>query len=242
MRLEIDDARQFRQLLTALLDEVVDARFHFNLHQDLVKASDEYFKEFSQSPTFWGLTFSAHIDVVVLRLCRVYDTDRSALNLRNLLDTIKANLNIFDQPSFRERLKGNSFVDSLAADSKPPDAGQLEKDIQAVCDSNPLVRKLVLWRHNYIAHRNSHYTLNPRKFEAEYPLCFSEVDELSKRALDIGNRYSLLFDASVHSTMLVGREDYLNILKAVREQVEQHENKMKEEWKRFGAVLKPEVF
>jgi hypothetical protein len=224
------NADEFRRLLTVLLDDLVDARFHFSLHQNLVKAAEEYAVEFGQSPTFWGLTFSAHIDTVMVRLGRAYDTyDGSVLNLRNLLDTIAANLSIFDEPNFRERLKGNAFVDSLATQLKPPDQAQLQKDIETVSNSDPLVHKLVMWRHNYIAHRNSQFALNPTKLSSQHPLLFTEIDVLLHRALEIGNRYSLLFDASAQSTLMVGRDDYLSVLKAVREHVEAYKRRLQEE-------------
>lgn len=221
MKLKFKNAEEFRRLLTALLEDLVDARFHFSLHQNLAKAAEEYATELAQSPTFWGLTLSAHMDAVLLRLCRAYDThEHGALNLRNLLDTIQGHLSIFDEPNFRQRLKGNSFVDSLAAGLQPPDQAQLQKDIELVSDSDPLVHKLVMWRHKYIAHRDSHFALNPKKFDAQYPLLFTEIDVLINRALEIGNRYSLLFDATAHATLMVGRDDYLNVLNAVREHVE----------------------
>ena len=237
MKLKLKSPDEFRCLLNALLNDLVDARFHFSLHQGLAKAAEEYAMEFGQSPTFWGLTLSAHIDAVMVRLCRAYDTyDQPALNLQNLLDTVQAHLSIFNEPNFRARLKGNAFVDSLAAELKPPDQAQLRKDIEAVSKSDPLVHKLVMWRHHFIAHRNSHFALNPGKFNAQYPLAFAEIDALLNRALEIGNRYSLLFDASAHSTMMVGRDDYVNVLKAVRKDVQAYQRRLNEEWKRLGAT------
>jgi hypothetical protein len=89
-----------------------------------------------------------------------------------------------------------------------------------------------MWRHNYIAHRNSHFALNPQKFDT---LLFTEMDTLLIRAIEVGNRYSLLFDASAQSTMMIGRDDYLDVLKAVREHVQAYERHLKEEWERLGA-------
>src|SRR5579872_3662843 len=176
MKLKLNSPQEFRRLLTTLLDDLVDARFHFKLHQSLLKAGEEYAQEIAQSPTFWGLTLSAQMDAVLIRICRAYDTyEQGALNLQNLLETIKAHLNIFNEPNFRERLKGNAFVDSLAAELKPPDSMQVDKDLEAVSESDPLVHKLVMWRHNYVAHRNSYYTLNPTKFDTKYPLSFAEI-------------------------------------------------------------------
>jgi len=54
------------------------------------------------------------------------------------------NLSIFDEPNFRQRLKGNAFVESLAAELIAPDQAQLQKDIETVSDSDPLVHKLVM--------------------------------------------------------------------------------------------------
>jgi AbiU2 len=242
MKLKLKKPEEFRYLLTALLDDLVDARFHFRLHQELAKATEEYATEFAQSPTFWELTFVAHMDSVMVRLCRCYDTyNDPALNLKNLLDTIEANLLLFDEPNFRQRLKGNAFVDSLAAELKPPDREQLRKDKEAVSDSDPLVHKLVKWRHNYVAHRNSRFALNPEKLESQYPLSFADVDALLNRALEIGNRYSLLFDASAHATLMIGRDDYLNVLRAVREYVQAYERGLEEEWKRLGTAANSEV-
>lgn len=235
MRLKFKTAEEFRRLLTALLDDLVDASFHFTLHQNLAKACEEYATELAQSPTFWGLTLSAHMDAVLLRLCRAYDTyESTALSLRNLLDTIRAHLSIFDEANFRRRLKGNPFVDSLAVKLKPPDQIQLEKDIEVVSNSDPLVHKLVTWRHHYVAHRNSHFTLNPQKFDAQYPLLFAEIGALITRALEVGNRYSLLFDATSHATLMVGRDDYLNVLKAVREHEEANERRLDKQLKSVG--------
>jgi hypothetical protein len=87
-----------------------------------------------------------------------------------------------------------------------------------------------------IAEGNSHFTLNPKKFDAQYPLLFTEIGVLLDRALEIGNRYSLLFDASAHATMMVGRDDYLNVLQAIREHVQAYERRLEEEWKRLGAA------
>ena len=236
MKLRLDSADEFRCLLSALLNELVDARFHFTLHQNLVGAMKEYAEEFGQSLTFWNLTLGALIDAALIRLCRAYDTHSgSVLTLRNLLEAIRVNLTIFDEPNFRERLKGNAFVDSLASDLKPPDHAQIQKDIAAVSVSDPLVNKLVLWRHNYIAHRSSEGVLNPQKLSAQHPFLFAEIDQLLSRAMEIGNRYSLLFDATAHATMMVGKDDYSFVLTALREQRKRRKKELDEEWKRLGV-------
>jgi|SRR6185437_6679336 len=130
MQIRIDNAEEFHRLLLGLVDELIDAQIHFNLYQNLVAAKSDYAIELTQSWTFWSLTISAHMDVTLLRLCKAYDqygNDNPSLNLRNLLDTITAHMDLFDEPNFRERLKKNRFVDSLAACPRRPDEMQLKQ-------------------------------------------------------------------------------------------------------------------
>ena len=103
MQIKIQNSEEFLRLLNALVDELVAAQIHFKLRQDLYAAMPEYSEEFGQSWTFWSLTLEAHMDAVVHRLCRAYDQrggSPPSLNLRNLLDTIEANLHFF--VSFRQ--------------------------------------------------------------------------------------------------------------------------------------------
>jgi len=149
MQIMIRDSKEFGQLLKALADEMVSAWFHFRLYSDLKSDVNNYVTELNQSLAFWSLTFRAHIDTVLSRLCRIYDQHSSSLNLRNFLDTILANINIFDVEHFRERLKDNPFVDSLASGPTKPDIEQLKKDIHYVSEANPSVKTLLIWRKQY---------------------------------------------------------------------------------------------
>lgn len=216
MEIDVSSSAEFNRLLEALVDELIDAHDHFRLHQDLDAAIPEYQAEFNQSAAFWTFTLSAHMDAALLRLCKAYDLyeGKPSLNLRNFLETIEANLQLFDEPNFRERLKDNAFVDSLAKDSRKPDARQLRKDLESVSNANPLVKNLTFWRHNYLAHRSRTSALNPKAFAGKNPLLFSDIKALIDNGLRIMNRYSSLFSASVHTSVPV--KDYKYLLNAVR--------------------------
>jgi len=151
VKIDVSDSAEFKRLLEALADELIDAHDHFRLHQDLNATIPEYQVEFNQSAEFWTITLSAHMDATLLRLCKAYDLyeGKPSLNLRNFLETIQANLHLFDEPNFRERLKDNPFVDSLAASARKPDAAQLQQDLESASNANPSVKKLTIWRHNY---------------------------------------------------------------------------------------------
>ena len=120
MAIRIKSAADFRRLLEELALELVDANIYLRLHNDLKIASGRYQREFRQSRAFWSLTLQAHFDAALFRLCRIFDQHPDGLNLRNFLETIQENIGIFAEKDFPERLKGNPFVDSLAASAQRP--------------------------------------------------------------------------------------------------------------------------
>jgi hypothetical protein len=216
MKIDVTDSAQFERLLEALVDELIDAHDHFRLHQDLNAAIQDYEAEFNQSAAFWTFTLSAHMDAAPLRLCKAYDLyeGKPSLNLRNFLETIEGNAHFFDEPNFRQRLKNNPFVESLAADPRKPDSVQLQKNLKSVSNADSLVKKLTIWRNNYFAHRSGSSALDPKGFAKQNSILFSEIKALIDNGLRIVNFYSSLFSASVHTSLSV--EDYKYLLDAVR--------------------------
>jgi AbiU2 len=226
MEITISDSAEFKRLLEALVGELIDARDHFRLHQNLDAAIPDYQVEFNQSPAFWSMTLSAHMDATLIRLCKAYDLyeGKPSLNLRNFLETIKANLDLFDEPTFRERLKNNAFVDSLAAHSRKPDTARLQKDLESVSNADPLVKKLTIWRHGYLAHRSRTSALNLKAFGEKNPILFSEIEALISNGLRIVNYYSDLFNATQHTSLEA--KDYKYLLDAVRRDLEIREKQI----------------
>ena len=49
MKIDVKDSAEFKRLLEALVDELIDAHDHFRLHQDLDAAIPDYQVEFNQS-------------------------------------------------------------------------------------------------------------------------------------------------------------------------------------------------
>lgn len=230
MQLKIQNAAEFHKLLFTLAGELVDARIHFRLFRDLSSAHSEYWREFAQSNTFWSFTLQAHVDAALMRLCKAFDINRSSLNLRTLIWTIKSNLHLFEEERFRERLKGNPFVESLAATLRVPDAVMIQRDLDFVSPNNLLVKKLIVWRDKHIAHRDPSPVLNPEELTQRYPLLYTEIDELIREGLRIVNEYSSLFLATTHASGVVGADDYLNILRAVRDSLSRHDAAVERQW------------
>ena len=216
MKIEVADSAEFKRLLQALVNDLIDAHDYFRLHQDLNAAIPDYQVEFNQSAHFWTFTTRALMDAALLRLCRAYDPldNKPNLTLRNFLDTIEANLHFFDEPNFRDRLKTNPFVDSLAAAPRKPDATQLRKDLVTVSDNDPSVKKLITWRHMYFAHRSRSSALDLAGFAAQNYFPFAEIKALIDNGLRVANSYSGLFSAESYTSFPV--KDYKRLLDAVR--------------------------
>jgi len=96
----------------------------------------------------------AHEDVVLFRLCRVYDQELNALSLRTLL------LRIQETPADARPNEG--VASALGASElmnnalEPAIAADLEFVEQS---SNDRVKRLMMWRHKEIAHRDETFAL-----------------------------------------------------------------------------------
>ncbi|MBI3771528.1 MAG: hypothetical protein HY272_02335 [Gammaproteobacteria bacterium] len=215
----IKNAAEFTRLLVALSEDVIDANIHYRLYCDLLDARDKYPRVIAQSPAFWGITLKSHLNSCLHLLTRVFDQDQRALHLKSWLITIKENISFFDEINFRERLKNNPFIDSLAQDPRRPDDQQLDSDIASCSDSDELVKRLIIHRGNSIAHRNAKNAATGKHVSDNHPLSFEDLEELLNRAITILNRYSDLFEASTYSTQMIGHDDYKRIFKYVDEGV-----------------------
>lgn len=234
MKLNIKNSDDFEKLLNALGTDIVNANIFFKHHSDLKSAAAEYRKEFNESVTFWNITFQALLDATMFALCRIYDTHEKTNSLRNLLDTIKENLHIFDKADFRMRLKDNPFVDSLAESARKPDLNQLNEDIEYASDKNSLVNNLREWRNNILAHKSAKIIIKGRNIPDDFPLSVENISELLERGMSILNHYSGLFRALSHSTQIVGHDDYQYILNCIRADLKRREEEFQEDLRRYG--------
>src|SRR5438128_312042 len=105
--ISISDSDEFRKLVQALADDIVTAHIHWRLHCDLVNTLNQKHIVHAQSPTFWRLTVGAHEAAAIGSLCRAFDQERTALHLRNWLETIRENRHLFETGEFRKRLAAN---------------------------------------------------------------------------------------------------------------------------------------
>lgn len=216
--MKVSNSTEFEKLLEAVAADALQAQDHRKLCNDLIDARKMYSSEFAQTPTFWGLTERAHAEAVLFRLTRLYDQREDSLSLRTWLHLVKENIHFFDQRNFRQRLKDNPHVKSLAEDARRPDPRQLDFDISSVGKSDNVVGRLLAVRNTSLAHSDPAIVLGSGSAVLKgQPLTWSDVDTLIHRAVTIVNRYSVLFRASAYASNILGHDDYAFLLQMVQE-------------------------
>lgn len=95
MKIKVKSDAELEKLLDALASDIVDANIYYRLFSDLIAAAAEHPKEVAEAHTYWQLTIASIKEAYIIRLCRIFDQEKSTLSLTNLLDTIKANLIFF---------------------------------------------------------------------------------------------------------------------------------------------------
>ena len=215
MKIEIKSGDELNLLLEALKTEITNANSYHRLFLGLIKSRPAHEREFQQSEVFWHLTQKALMEARLINLCRVYDQHSVALNLVNLLETIKANLHFFSEADFRKRLKGNAFVDYLAKDSRIPQLDDIERDIKSVSCKQESVKKLMIWRNNIAAHYNAQLSLRKNQVLEDNPLSEAEIEQLLEHSLTIFNKYSSLYNNSGlwREHLWLGQDDFKSLLK-----------------------------
>ena len=213
-------SNQLHAGIKVLANDVVNAVIHWKLSRGIIEAAETWPLVTQQSNTFWSLTIKAHVNVSVLNMCRVFDQEGDSLHLLRLLNLIKLNLPLFDNTNFRERLRDNPFVVSLAQSARRPDATQLDSDIELCSRQNPLVKRLVIHRNTSLAHHSQKRRLNSAPPRSDETILNDDFEILLNRAVEIINRYSSLFSAEHFSTQIVGHDDYKTVFLWIQQRVE----------------------
>jgi hypothetical protein len=237
MPIRICNHFELQSLMEKLANEVVDASIYWRLHKRVQVMAELFRREVTQSEAFWSTAQQALLDATVFRLCKVYDDYRGALNLKNLLETIRDNAAYFDPACFRERMTTNSNVEELASQDRMPKPQLLAEDLAYVqADTNPLVKLLQNARNNLYAHHSARDVITQADLSVKYPMTKGQVDELLERAHEIVNRYSHLYFSTTFSRQLVGEEDYKGVFESLRRDLQQREVELHRQDIRFEIV------
>ena len=188
-KIRVKNEAEFERLCDRIALEASDAADHFNLVTGLYASRQEYYLEMNESHTFWHLTFIAHREAVLSRLCRIYDKYQGALSLGKFLQTVKANRDFFSDAAFRERLKDNPHVDTLA-EGRSIDDSELDRELASVSESDPLVKRLWDLRDKVISHTDAERV---RTSASTDWLPTVDVEALLSRTASITSKYTLLY-------------------------------------------------
>jgi hypothetical protein len=163
---------EFEKLTQALALEAQSANLDYRLLRSLTGAIKEHETELNQSCVFWQMTFEAHLNSCLFRLCRVYDHQKRSINLGRWLAMINTNRDWFMEAAYKCRRPGSEY-------SGPPDAAQLTDDIAFASEkTNPLVRNLTAFRGNVLAHIGRRYVLRDRESPTGFNITYGDVKTL----------------------------------------------------------------
>jgi hypothetical protein len=235
--INITGESEFIKLIKGLSDDIIQASIYYKLRMNFYDLMNYYIVEINNSNTFWRYTIGAVEDAILYRLFRIYDAydQKEVLNLKNWLGTINENIHFFDVENFKERLKDNPFVESLANYPRKPDEKQLEEDIN-FCKKNKLVIKLKELRNEYYIHKNAQKFLKGKKINN-----FIDLDDIGKlidKAKEILNRYSSLFHAQDYSDMTNIQEELKFVLDCIKSYIKQKNAMIDREIKELKKKLK----
>ena len=198
-----DSEEEFAELAKALAQEIQGANVDYRMYRDLQKTCAENPVVVQQSCPFLPMTIDAHLNSAVLRLCRVYDTEKSSLNLRSWLGQIKANPDWFTEAAFQTR-KSNPISEWPGT----PDVTQLEADITYAGMSNPVVKNLILFRGNMFAHLGESWVLNRRDAKGSFKVTLDDIANLAEQGLTIVNRYLHYYDSQENGADLIRADGF----------------------------------
>jgi len=203
LKAKIKNEDDLKRLLDALALDLGRVHDYLELFHKLMKAKrGRYTLALSQSQAFWSLVYGGLHDAAIAGLCRVYDQTNhdDVLTLRSLLETIQ------DRPDF------------LPASASLITAVQLRRDIASVSkEKSVAVAHLSKWRNKLYAHRDATKILGGRTLADDAPLTYRDINVLVRRAFRIVNRYGkILFRSTYMARGLVGRDDYLALLKTLQ--------------------------
>ena len=196
--LQITEA-DFDKLTDALAFESQYAVVDYRMYTDLSKAAEENEIVVIQSRAFWTMTIDAHLNSAMLRLCRIYDHQASAMSLLKWLKLIKQNSKWLREPA---------------------DPNQLDKDIEYVSNENAKVENLTKYRGNVVAHLGANYVLDFRNTRTSFKLTYGDVEELIENGLKIVNRYGALYKGHTWSASMIGADDYRFVFEELKHAIE----------------------
>ncbi len=215
---------EFDEFTNKLKKEIPSACIDYKMYRDLRNACVEHEIVVQQSRAFWPMTVDAHLNSAVLRICRIYDTQKSSLNLVYWLKTIRDNPHWFSESVFRTRHADRNYYGQ-------PDKEQLTKDIEFASEGNLTVKNLIKFRGSLIAHIGENYFLKRFNAHESFKVTLGDLETLTTGALTILNRYMHLYEAGEYSANMIGADDFKFIFTTMKKAIDRREKELQEQFR-----------
>jgi len=223
-----NDEHHFEIAIDLLMDDIIKAINFNNLLKDLINELKENEKVYNESRTFWYLTIESLKDSRMIRLCRIFDTEKSSISLPNFLDTLKEHSHFYLIENFKERMKGNPFVDSLSKKDRTLDLEELDLKIEKI-KKDKTVKKITIYRNNLIAHKSLRSGIKDFKILKENPIEIEEIDNILIFCRETINQYMNLFKSTTWSPTIVGSDDFKSLIKFTSIGLQKYKNDLQKE-------------
>jgi hypothetical protein len=195
-----------------IADQLIAANTHFYYAEKLDEAGKSDLRnEFYKSKDFWHLTISAHIQIAVVHLCRVFDQQKDDKRGRT-----------FHLLRFVENIDEAKLTNSQRK-KRQADLQFLQREEPEQKKSpNAKVAKLRKCRAKLVAHLDYDWAINCVD-EARNLIEVAEIESLIDEGFSILERWAFYYEVKNEiQRLLSGKDDYLFVLKSLRNGKQSH--------------------
>lgn len=216
----------FSEYYERLISEVLHARDHLKLWQNLTDCTKNYLTELNQAKYFFRFTIKSHLDNAILTLARILDKHEDSLSIWKFLNYVEQNRNIFSIQDFQQRMRENQFYDSLVESHTPITFEDIQRHRSELENQQLVIKKIKVWRDKRLAHIDRGFNIKRMKISVQRDQLEKVIDIVAR----ILNRYSYAYNASRYSLSYVGEDDYISVMNALRFRIQESKQKL-EAWK-----------
>ena len=179
----------------ALRDTLNKADMHFTICKYLRELRSTHLDELNVAPAFFGLTIEAHLLAALMNLNKFFDKREQHLSIRNFLDFIEQNLNIFSSEAFQARMRSKGRYESyIIKEHSEITLQKVEEDRRKV--ENLPAGSIRKWRTEILAHIGVQTVLQDVDIRKEYRVETEHIDYIIGELHDMLNDYSLAYESS----------------------------------------------
>jgi len=189
---------KFKEYLNILSSEVRQADIHYKIFKGLFdsRLEDENVEAMNIAPNFFSQTEYSHDICTLICMCKVFDQHRNSINIKNLVNYVEGNKDVFDKYGFDEC---NELV------------RQIFEDYQTE------IENLKTWRDKHIVHLDKNTKYSASHLETNFPVNPNKYEELIRFSMDILNCYSAkLLGKTYFAAQTLAVDDYKKVLEAIK--------------------------